>query len=67
MLRWLQFGDLHACEGDDWNSLGLLERIVAQVNAQLQGRLDFAVLPGDNANHATAEQFHRISEVASNL
>jgi hypothetical protein len=29
--------------------------------------LDFAALPGDNANHATVEQFRRISEIASNL
>lgn len=67
MLRWLQFGDLHACESDGWNSLGLFERMVAQVNDNLQGRVDFAVLPGDNANHATAEQFRKISAIASNL
>ncbi len=67
MLRWLQFGDLHACEGDDWASLALFERLVAEANAGFADRLDFAVLPGDNANHATPEQFRRVAETSRHL
>ncbi|WP_187301345.1 metallophosphoesterase [Aureimonas sp. AU20] len=67
MLRWLQFGDLHACEGDDWESLRLFERLVSEANRGFAERVQFAVLPGDNANHATPEQFERVGEVARRL
>lgn len=36
MSRWLQVGDPHAREGDDWKSLGLFEGIAAQVNEHLR-------------------------------
>ena len=67
MLRWLQFGDLHACEGDGWASLAVFEQLVAEANAGFADRLHFAVLPGDNANHATPEQFRRVGDVARAL
>lgn len=67
MLRWLQFGDLHACEGDGWESLRTFETLVEEANAGLSGRIDFAVLPGDNANHATPEQFGRVADVGARL
>ncbi|WP_062204574.1 metallophosphoesterase [Aureimonas sp. AU12] len=67
MLCWMQFGDLHACEQDDWASFHLFERLVEAANSELPGLVDLAVLPGDNANHATEEQFRRIGEVARRL
>ncbi|WP_062013130.1 metallophosphoesterase [Aureimonas sp. AU4] len=67
MLRWLQFGDLHACEGDDWESLGRFRQLVDEANRDFSDRIDFAVLPGDNANHATPEQFRRVAETGRQL
>ncbi|GGD92292.1 hypothetical protein GCM10011390_08760 [Aureimonas endophytica] len=67
MTCWIQFGDLHACEGDGWESLELFARLVEEANRLRPGAVDFAVLPGDNANHATEEQFHRIAAVAGRL
>ncbi|MBB3999329.1 metallophosphoesterase family protein [Aureimonas pseudogalii] len=67
MISWLQFGDLHACEQDDWASLELFRQLVASANANLVGQVDVAVLPGDNANHATEEQFSKIAEIARTL
>jgi Icc protein len=67
MLTWLQFGDLHASEADDWESLAVFSRLIDDANRHLADAVDFAVLPGDNANHATQEQFRKIADVASRL
>jgi len=67
MLTWLQFGDLHASEADGWESLDIFSRLIDDANRHLAGAVDFAVLPGDNANHATREQFQRIADAAARL
>lgn len=54
MLTWLQFGDLHASEADGGESLEIFSRLIDDANRHLANSVDFAVLPGDNANHATA-------------
>jgi 3',5'-cyclic-AMP phosphodiesterase len=60
MLSWVHFGDLHASNDDAYQSLDHLKSMVGQVNAHLADRIDFAYLPGDNANNGTPEQFRRI-------
>jgi hypothetical protein len=67
MLTWLQFGDLHASEADNWASLDIFSQLIEDANQNLHGNVDFAVLPGDNANHATREQFEKIADVVSHL
>ena len=67
MLTWLQFGDLHASDADGWESLDIFSRLVDDANRHLLDTVDFAVLPGDNANHAKPEQFRKIADVASRL
>ena len=67
MLTWLQFGDLHASNTDGWESLDIFSRLVDDANRHLVDAVDFAVLPGDNANHATREQFRRVADAASQL
>jgi 3',5'-cyclic AMP phosphodiesterase CpdA len=67
MLTWLQFGDLHASEADGWESLDIFSRLIDGANRNLVGAVNFAVLPGDNANHATREQFRRIADAAARL
>lgn len=67
MLSWVHFGDLHASSDDRYESLDHLKSIVQLVNRHLSDRVDFAFLPGDNANNGTSEQFHRIFDEMSKL
>jgi Icc protein len=67
MLTWLEFGDLRASEADGWKSLDIFSRLVDDANRHLADAVDFAVLPGDNANHATSGQFRNIADAASRL
>lgn len=67
MLTWLQFGDLHASDADGWESLDIFSRLIDDANRHLADAVDFAVLPGDNANHASPEQFRKIADAASRL
>ncbi|KQQ86000.1 metallophosphoesterase [Aureimonas sp. Leaf324] len=67
MITWLQFGDLHVCEQDGWASLDVFRQLVSSARENLVGQVDLAVLPGDNANHATEEQFQRIAEAVAPL
>jgi 3',5'-cyclic-AMP phosphodiesterase len=67
MPTWLQFGDLHASEADGWESLDIFSRLVDDANRHLADAVDFAVLPGDNANHATSGQFRKIAGAVSRL
>ncbi|GAB5101124.1 metallophosphoesterase family protein [Caballeronia sp. HLA56] len=67
MLSWVHFGDLHASSDDGYQSLNHLRAMVANVNRHLSERIDFAYLPGDNANNGTPEQFERIVDVIHEL
>jgi 3',5'-cyclic AMP phosphodiesterase CpdA len=67
MLSWVHFGDLHASSDDNYESLGHLKTMVRLVNSRLADRVNFAFLPGDNANNGTPEQFQRISAELSDL
>ncbi len=67
-VAWLHIGDLHASDEDDWESVATLARIVDEVRRNLpQGALDFAYLPGDNANHGEREQYRRVADVLAEL
>ena len=58
-ITWIHVGDLHADAADGWQGIARLGQIVADL-AQVTEGVDFVFLPGDNANHATAEQYRRI-------
>lgn len=63
LVRWLHVGDLHASAEDGWQSVDLFSRIVDEIATHVpDGALDFAFLPGDNANHGEPEQYRRIAE-----
>ena len=65
VLAWLHIGDLHLTEaGLEHRDLG---RIVALANGLPPGSLDFAVLPGDNADDGTAEQFQLVRDAMASL
>lgn len=66
VLAWLHIGDLHLTTAQAENRRDL-DRIVALANALPPGSLDFAVLPGDNADDGTAEQYALLREAVAGL
>jgi len=44
-----------------------LRRIVDEVNANVSGGIDFVILPGDNADDGTPEQFRIVHDEMSRL
>jgi hypothetical protein len=67
MLSWVHFGDLHASHENRYESLGDLRSMIRLVNRHWSDRVDFAFLPGDNANNGSPEQFQRIVDEVSEL
>jgi len=67
MLSWVHFGDLHVTSDDGYESAAHLERLVSLVNEKVAHAVDFAYLPGDNANNGTPEQYARIRAALSDL
>lgn len=56
VVVWMHIGDLHLTVAEEANHQALRE-IIAQANEHLAGAIDFAVLPGDNADDGTPEQY----------
>ncbi|MFM0132735.1 MULTISPECIES: metallophosphoesterase family protein [Paraburkholderia] len=52
----MHIGDLHLTDAEEPNHLALRD-IIAQANTHLAGHINFAVLPGDNADDGTPEQY----------
>lgn len=65
-LRFVQFGDLHVTDAGLHNHLDL-RRIIDEVNANTEGKIDFVYLPGDNADDGTPEQFRLVRDELSRL
>jgi len=65
-ITWVHIGDLHADEADEWQGIARLERLVAELAPVAEG-IDFVFIPGDNANHATPEQYRRIQTALAPL
>ncbi len=66
MLSWLHIGDLHFVRDGDANVCDL-RRIVMRVMALGAGGVDFVLLPGDNADDGTDEQFALVRELIAPL
>ena len=66
VLSWLHVGDLHLTEADAANHRDL-RRIVALANGLPPGSLDFVLLPGDNAENGTREQFGLVRDAVAGL
>lgn len=56
IATWMHIGDLHLTEAGQPNHLALRE-LIAQANTHLTQGIDFAVLPGDNADDGIPEQY----------
>ena len=66
VLAWLHIGDLHLTAPDAANRRDL-DRIVALANGLAPRSVDFAVLPGDNADDGTAEQYALLRDAVAGL
>lgn len=66
-ISWVHIGDLHMDEANGWQSRDRLAAIVAEINGSVGAAADFVFLPGDNANHATPEQYRVITDTLEPL
>ncbi len=66
VLSWLHIGDLHITNETEQNYLDL-KRIVDLAKGLPTGSVDFAVLPGDNADDGTPEQFRLVRDAVAPL
>ena len=66
ILSWLHIGDLYVTDGAGEN-LADLKRIVALANELPDAALDFALLPGDNADDWEPDQFALVCGALSPL
>jgi hypothetical protein len=66
VVSWVHFGDLHITGENEQNYQDFLA-LIEHVNANLAGQIDFAVLPGDNADDGTEEQFRLVKHAVDRL
>lgn len=68
ILGWMQFGDLHLTTEHGQNYQDLLA-LIAEANIHLTGAqgVNFAVLPGDNADAGTEEQYVLVRRAIDHL
>ena len=65
-ISWLHFGDLHVTTEDQPNYRDFLA-LIDDANTHVAGNIDFAVLPGDNADDGTGEQYASIRRAIDRL
>ena len=65
-ISWVHFGDLHIQNAEDENYLDFLD-LIADVNQYLSGDLDFAFLPGDNADDGIESQYQLVRRALDRL
>jgi len=66
MVAWLHFGDLHITRRDQQNYRDFRE-LIQHANRCLRGAVDFAILPGDNAEDGNEEQYRLVREAIDDL
>ncbi|MBE5319156.1 metallophosphoesterase [Pedobacter sp. MR2016-19] len=59
-LIFAHLGDLHITKAKEQNYIDLLS-IIAQIETELNGQLDFVLLPGDNADNGLPEQYKLVA------
>lgn len=65
-ISWVHFGDLHIRAAADENYETLLE-LIEHANGHLAGSVDFAFLPGDNADDGTTTQYRLVRKALDRL
>ena len=66
VISWVHFGDLHITSGDQQNYTDF-KSIIANTNQYLLNGVNFAVLPGDNANEGSDSEYQLIKSATSQL
>ncbi len=61
IVSWLHVGDLHITGATAQNAADF-QAVIDSANNHLAGRVDFAVLPGDNADQGTESQFRLVRQ-----
>ncbi len=64
-ISWVHIGNMDEATG--WENRGRLAAIVGEIKTRIGDAADFVYLPGDLANHATAEQYPVIVETLAPL
>ena len=65
-ISWVHFGDLHITSERETNYRDFVA-LIDDANAHLAGGVDFAVLPGDNADDGTEEEYRLIRRATDRL
>jgi 3',5'-cyclic-AMP phosphodiesterase len=65
-LTWAHVGDLHITAEHEANYRDF-QSIIDSMNTHLAGRVDFCVLPGDNADDGSADQYYLIRRALKRL
>jgi 3',5'-cyclic-AMP phosphodiesterase len=66
IVSWVHFGDLHMTTRQEQNYRDFLS-LVEEVNRVMADSLNFAYLPGDNADHGKAEEYALVREGLNRL
>jgi len=66
VVSWVHIGDLHITTADQQNYKDL-QTIIANTNQYLKNGVNFAVLPGDNANDDTEAEYQLIKQATDQL
>lgn len=65
-VSWVHFGDLHIREAEDENYEDFLD-LIEHANDHLADEVDFALLPGDNADDGTEDQYRLVRKALDRL
>jgi hypothetical protein len=66
MISWVHFGDLHIQNAADENFVDFTN-LIDEVNQYLASEIDFAFLPGDNADDGLEDQYRLVHSAISKL
>jgi 3',5'-cyclic-AMP phosphodiesterase len=59
MISWIHFGDLHIAGRGEQNYADFLT-LIDEANRHMSGRVDFALLPGDNADDGEEDEYRLV-------
>ena len=66
IISWAHIGDLHMTKAGEQNHLDLLA-VVDEINGAFAGSISFVYLPGDVADHGSADEYTVVREALDSL
>jgi Icc protein len=66
ILSWVHFGDLHITDEREQNYHDFLA-LIGDANRNLRGGVSFGLLPGDNVEHGTEDQYRLVRAAINQL